>query len=90
MEGERDRIEEQGRAATRVLKHRQERERQSLHHRVLEAQRRGYRLFHYLPQQLAYAEGKVSARLAPAVSSRSATSFADIGTRGLSLRSCRA
>ena len=41
-------------------------------------------------QPTQYTSWGVSARLAPAVSSKSATSFADIGTRGLSLRSCRA
>ncbi|GAB6052480.1 glutathione synthase [Magnetospira thiophila] len=32
---------------------------------ALEAQKRGYRLFHYLPRDLAYVEGRVQARARP-------------------------
>lgn len=46
---------------------------------ALEAQRRGYRLFHYLPQQLSFQDGQVTARAAPLTVRRERGNHADLG-----------
>jgi glutathione synthase len=45
----------------------------------LEAQRRGHRLFHYLPQELALRQGRVSARARPLTLQRQAGQHATVG-----------
>jgi hypothetical protein len=47
---------------------------------ALEAQRRGHRLFHYLPRHMFYREGRIFARIRPLVVRREAGRHATSGT----------